>query len=193
MATTKGYVVGAKLLASGLARRIAPGQWQQLAHNHPFMSAVEADPHDPSSVYVAAGNGLIRVPRQGDSWRMLTGQDVTELRDLSIDAQGRIFFAHSAGVRMSADRGKSWTEISGNLRRKYTEAIRVDPAKPGVMLAGGEDGIWRTENTGDVLAARRGRRVRHHENRAVTARFLLLARRNAGRRRICLDRLRTHL
>ena len=32
MATTKGYVVGAKLLASGLARRIAPGQWQQLAH-----------------------------------------------------------------------------------------------------------------------------------------------------------------
>lgn len=149
MATTKGYVVGAKLLASGLARRIAPGQWQQLAHNHPFMSAVEADPHDPSSVYVAAGNGLIRVPRQGDSWKMLTGQDVTELRDLSIDAQGRIFFAHSAGVRMSADRGKSWTEISGNLRRKYTEAIRVDPAKPGVMLAGGEDGIWRTENTGN--------------------------------------------
>ena len=149
MATTKGYVVGAKLLRSGLARRTASGRWDQVGHNHPFMVALAANPEDPSNVYVAAGNGLIRIPRQGDSWKILTGQDVTELRDLSIDSKGRIFFAHSAGIRMSTDRGNSWSEVSGNLRRKYTEAIRTDRAHPGVLVAGGEDGIWRSEDTGD--------------------------------------------
>ena len=43
MATTKGYVVGAKLNSSGLARRSAPGKWEQISHNHPFMFDNEAD------------------------------------------------------------------------------------------------------------------------------------------------------
>jgi photosystem II stability/assembly factor-like uncharacterized protein len=149
MATTKGYVVGAKLNASGLARRTAPGKWEQLSHNHPFMFAVDSYPKDSANLYVAAGNGLIRIPRHNDpSWTILTAEDVTELRDITIDAQGRIIFAHSTGIRLSADHGKSWTEISSNLPRKFSEAIRADRARPGVLLVGGEDGIWRSDNSG---------------------------------------------
>lgn len=149
MATTKGYVVGAKLVTSGLARRSASGKWEQVSHNHPFMFAVEAGPLDPKSVYVAAGNGLIRIPRAGASWTILTAEDVTELRDIAIDPQGSVVFAHSAGIRISKDRGRTWREISGNLSRKYTEAVRADRSRPGVLLAGGEDGIWRSDNTGE--------------------------------------------
>jgi photosystem II stability/assembly factor-like uncharacterized protein len=149
MSTTKGYVVGSKLLESGLSRRGATGEWRHIGYNHPFLVAVEPDPMDASSLYVAAGNGLIRVPRDGRSWKMLTAQDVTELRDVSVDVKGRVFFAHTTGIRMSDDRGKTWREIGATLPRKYTEAIRVDRSRPGVLLAGGEDGIWRTENTGD--------------------------------------------
>jgi photosystem II stability/assembly factor-like uncharacterized protein len=148
MAVTKDYVVGAKLPPSGLFRRVGPREWQHIAYNHPFEFAVDADPHDPGAVYVAAGNGLLRVPRGGDSWKILTAQDVTELRDLSIDSKGAIYFAHSAGIRMSTDHGASWREISGNLPRKYTEAIRADRSRVGVLLSGGEDGVWRTENAG---------------------------------------------
>jgi photosystem II stability/assembly factor-like uncharacterized protein len=148
MATTKGYVVGAKLNTSGLARRSAAGNWQQISHNHPFMFAAEADPVDPTSVYVAAGNGLIRIPRRGGPWTILTAEDVTELRDVAIDPQGRILFGHSAGIRLSSDRGKTWQEISGNLPRKYTEAIRADRSRSGVLIAGGEDGLWRSDNSG---------------------------------------------
>ena len=36
---------------------------------------------DPKSVYVAAGNGLIRIPKRGGPWKILTAEDVTELRD----------------------------------------------------------------------------------------------------------------
>ena len=103
---------------------------------------------DPASVYVAAGNGLIRIPRRGGPWKILTAEDVTELRDVAVDPQGRIIFAHTAGIRMSSDRGKTWQEISSNLPRKYTEAIRADRSRPGVLIAGGEEGIWRSDNSG---------------------------------------------
>jgi len=148
MAVTKDYVVGAKLPQSGLFRRVGPGQWTHLGYNHPFEFVVDADSHDPSVVYVAAGNGLLRVPREGKSWKILTGEDVTELRDLSIDSKGTIYFAYSNGIRMSSDRGATWREISSNLPRKYAEAIRADRSRTGVLLSGGEDGVWRTENAG---------------------------------------------
>jgi photosystem II stability/assembly factor-like uncharacterized protein len=149
MATTKGYVVGAKLNASGLARRTAPGKWEQISHNHPFMFAVDSHPKDDANLYIAAGTGLIRIARHGNpAWTVLTAEDVTELRDITIDALGRIIFAHSAGVRLSADRGKTWSEISSNLPHKFSEVIRADRARPGVLLVGGEDGIWRTDNSG---------------------------------------------
>lgn len=146
-ATTKGYVVGAKLLPSGLFERTT-GRWRHIAHNHPFMFAADFDPSDPSSVYVASGSGLIRVPREGKSWKVLTGEDVTELRDVNIDPQGTIYFGYSAGIRMSKDRGATWQEIGSGLRRKYTEAIRADRQRRGHLIVGGEDGLWRTEDDG---------------------------------------------
>jgi photosystem II stability/assembly factor-like uncharacterized protein len=146
--TTKDYVVGAKLLPSGLFRRTAAG-WQHVTHRHPFMFALDFDSRDPSAVYVAAGNGLIRVPRDAQSWKILTAEDVTELRDVNIDPQGTVYFAHTAGIRMSSDAGKSWREIGTGRSRRYTEAIRADRARAGVLIAGGEDGLWRSENTGE--------------------------------------------
>jgi photosystem II stability/assembly factor-like uncharacterized protein len=148
MAVTEDYVVGAKLPPSGLFRRMGQGKWQHIAYNHPFEFAVDADPRDPATVYVAAGNGLLRIPRDGNSWKILTAQDVTELRDLAIDSNGAIYFAHSAGIRMSTDHGATWREISTNLPRKYTEAIRADKSHSGVLLSGGEDGVWRSDHNG---------------------------------------------
>ena len=185
MASSKGYVVGAKLKASGLARRTAAGKWEQMSHNHPFMFAVDSHPLDVDNLYVAAGNGLIRIPRRDNPfWKILTAEDVTELRDITIDPQGRIIFAHSAGIRLSGDRGKTWTEITSNLPHKFSEAIRADRARPGVLLVGGEDGIWRSDNSGAQWRRAGGAGNLCDANRAVAARPLLLARRNA-KARVC--------
>ena len=160
MATTKGYVVGAKLNASGLARRTAPGKWEQIVPQpsvhvrrrsasertreplcrrrkrpHPHPTPQRSILEDPDR------RGRYRTPRHHASIR-----------------KGRIIFAHSAGIRLSATAGKTWTEISSNLPHKYTEAIRADRARPGVLLAGGEDGIWRSDNSGARVAPRRRRR-----------------------------------
>ena len=143
MTVTKEYVVGAKLPPSGLFVRDGQGKWQHQGFNHPFIFSLDYDAADPSILYLAAGNGLIRASANG--WKILTGSDVTELRDVSVDRAGTIYFAHSRGIRVSRDRGATWEEIGGTLHRKFTEAVRADGRQ---VVAGGEEGIFRTEDGG---------------------------------------------
>src|SRR5512140_2500763 len=77
MVTSKDYVVGAKLPPSGIFRKSATGEWRHTGYNHPFVNALDFDPADPGTLYVAAGNGLIRVRERGERWKILTGSDVT--------------------------------------------------------------------------------------------------------------------
>ena len=144
--TSKDYVVGAKLPPSGLFVR-AGDTWRHAGFNLPIVSALDFDPRDPSILYLAAGNGLIRVTENGQRWKILTGSDVTELLDLSVDADD-LYFSHTAGVHASHDRGATWQSLSAGLRRKYTGAIRVDRRKRGVLVAGNEEGIFRSEDGG---------------------------------------------
>ena len=72
MVTSKGYVVGAKLPPSGIFLKAATGEWRHAGYNHPFINALDYDPRDPGTLYVAAGNGLIRVT---GSWRAVEDSD----------------------------------------------------------------------------------------------------------------------
>ena len=146
----KDYVVGAKLPASGIFLRSTAGDWHHAGFNHPFVTAYDFDPRDPSVVYVAAGNGLVRVTEHGERWKILTGSDVTELLDVAVDrnAPGTIYFSHTHGIQVSPDDGATWRDASATLRRKYTAALRVDSRRAGVLLAGTEQGVFRSEDGG---------------------------------------------
>ena len=65
MVTSRGYVVGAPLPPSGIFRKPAGGEWEHVGFAHPFVSALDYDPRDPSTLYLAAGNGLIRAIDRG--------------------------------------------------------------------------------------------------------------------------------
>jgi photosystem II stability/assembly factor-like uncharacterized protein len=164
---SKGYVVGAPLPPSGLFSMNADGAWQHFGFNHPFISALDYDPAATGTIYLAAGNGLIRASDHGRKWTILTGSDITEIRDVAVDRNtpGTIYIAHSHGIRVSHDHGETWQEIGSSLHRKFTESIRVDRQKPGVLLAGGEEGIYRTEDTGKTwkLAGAAGFQILHIE------------------------------
>jgi hypothetical protein len=139
---TKEYVVGAKLPPSGLF--VHRAEWQHEGYNHPFIFSLDYDPADPSTLYLAAGNGLIRASKQG--WKLLTGSDVTELRDVFVDrSDGAIYYAYSHGVRVSRDRGVTWTEIGAALHRKFTATVR---ASKGLIVIGGEEGVFRSTDQG---------------------------------------------
>src|SRR5258708_13667428 len=105
MAKTKNYVVGSPLLPSGIFLKPMNGEWRHAGHNHPFVFALDYADSDPTTVYVAAGNGLLRVKDHGERWKILTGSDVTELRDVAVDqnAPGPIYFGHSAGIAVTHD------------------------------------------------------------------------------------------
>ena len=185
MVTSKDYVVGAKLPPSGIFRKPAAGEWRHAGFNHPFINALDYDPRDPGTLYVAAGNGLIRVREHGERWKILTGSEVTELQDVSVDrhAPGTIYFSHTAGIRVTHDGGATWSDASAGLHRKYTQAIRVDSRKSGVLVAGNEEGIFRSEDGGKSWRLRGRRGIPGAARRAIAARRLLLAGRHAGRRR----------
>src|SRR5689334_2373417 len=85
MVTSKDYVVGARLPPSGIFVKPSSGDWRHLGFNHPFINALDYDPRDPATLFVAAGNGLIRVAERGERWKILTGSDVTELMDVAVD------------------------------------------------------------------------------------------------------------
>src|SRR5436190_2727775 len=119
-ATTKEYVVGAKLAPSGVFRRTPNGEWQHIGFNHPFTAALDYDRRDVSLLYLAAGNGLIRLADRGEKWTILTGNDATELSDLAVDpnAPGTIYFTHTMGIRVTHDSGRTWRDASAGLKRK---------------------------------------------------------------------------
>ena len=167
MVTSKGYVVGAKLPPSGIFVKASGGKWRHAGFNHPFVNALDFDPRDSGTLYVAAGNGLMRVTEQGERWKILTGSDVTELLDVAVDrnAPGTVYFTHSAGIRVTHDGGATWGDASAGLHRKYSQAIRVDAQRSGVLIAGNEEGIFRSEDGGKSwkLAGASGYQVLHVE------------------------------
>jgi photosystem II stability/assembly factor-like uncharacterized protein len=150
LTSTKEYYVGAKLPPSGLFFKTAAGEWKHAGYNHPFLTGLDYDLENPSVLYVSAGNALIRISDHGEKWRFLTGSDVTELRDVAVDrnAPGTIYFAYSHGIRVSRDHGATWQEIAAGLHRRFTEALRVDRRQAGVLLAGGEEGVFRSGDAG---------------------------------------------
>jgi len=183
-ATTKNYVVGAKLPPSGIFVKAAAGEWRHAGFNHPFVAALDYDRDDPSILYAAAGNGLLRVSDHGERWKILTGSDVTELLDVAVDpnAPGAIYFSHTAGIRVTHDRGATWGDASAGLHRKYTAALRVDRRRAGVLIAGNEEGIFRSEDGGKSwrLAGAAGIQVLHIEQSPHDACFWLAATEGSG-------------
>jgi photosystem II stability/assembly factor-like uncharacterized protein len=184
MVTSKDYVVGARLPPSGIFLKSGTGGWRHAGFNHPFIKAVDYDPRDPGTVYIAAGNGLIRVSGQGQRWKILTGNDVTELLDVAVDrnAPGTIYFTHTAGIRASHNGGATWSDVSAGLHRKYSEAIRVDTRKTGFLVAGNEEGIFRSEDGGKSWqpAGAAGYQVLHLEQSPHDSCYWLAATQGGG-------------
>jgi photosystem II stability/assembly factor-like uncharacterized protein len=146
----KAWVVGARLTGSGLVKLDANREWQQLGFVHPMVLAADYDRQDPSTLYLAAGNGLIRAKDGGRSWRITTGWDVTELQDVTVDPNtpGTVYFTHTTGIRKSSDGGDTWQAADAGIAEKYCETLRADQSRAGHIVAGCVNGLHRTTDGG---------------------------------------------
>jgi len=147
---SKAWVVGARPGFSGLLRQTPAGGWEQVGFVHPMIVAADYDRKDPSVLYLAAGNGLVRASEAGRKWRITTGWEATELRDVSVDpnAPGTVYFSHTAGIRKSEDGGATWKAADSGITAKYCETVQADGKHSGRVVAGTVDGIFLTEDGG---------------------------------------------
>ena len=150
-AVNKNYVIGSKIVTtSGLHRLDESGDWQHVGINDPTIFAVSFDPRDHNIFYTAALNGALRTLDGGRNWRIVTGWDITEPKDVCVDPHNpdTVYLAHPGGIAVSPDRGDTWLRLEKGLpgRGKYTQTIEVDRANPGHVLAGCETGIYMTRN-----------------------------------------------
>ena len=156
MSITKEYVVGAKLPP----QRIVPQRFRWLLGTRGIQSSVyllgsittRADPETCSISRL--GNGLFRASEGGRKWTIANRQRCKRVAwtwRLIRNAPGTIYFrVKSHGIRVSHDSGVTWKEIGAGLHRKYTEALRVDRSRSGVLMAGGEEGIFRSQDGGET-------------------------------------------
>jgi photosystem II stability/assembly factor-like uncharacterized protein len=81
------------------------------------------------------------------------------------NAPGTVYFAHTRGIAVTHDGGAGWQDASAGLHRKYTMAVRVDTRRAATVLAGTEEGIFRSEDGGKTwkLAGAAGYQVSHLE------------------------------
>lgn len=162
-AASKNYVVGMALPPSGLFEWAGTPQWAQLGFNHPTINAADYDPRDPGVLYLAGGNGCIRASGGGRQWKILTGWQMTEVQDVSLDRAepGTIYIALSDGIGFSADAGATWTHRDVGIARKFVQSVQVDRSRAGRVLAGAEQGIFLSTNRGVAwrLAGARGKMI----------------------------------
>jgi photosystem II stability/assembly factor-like uncharacterized protein len=144
MVRSKGYVVGAKLAASGLYRYEGDTVWTHTGWNIPRVSGISFDPTNPEIIFLACGNGCLRTLDGGKSWRITTDWRVTEAQDVAVDpnAPENVYLATAYGVWRTDDRGEKWVESNTGLSKKYTQTIEVDRTQAGRVLAGTEGGLY---------------------------------------------------
>ncbi len=141
---SRGYVVGAKLTASGLHRYEGGQTWTHLGWNNPRVISAACDPNDSSIVFLACGNGAARSSDGGKTWRMITDWRVTEVQDVCVDpnAPQHVYLATAYGVWASRNRGETWREANAGLHRKYAQSVAVDRTQTQRVFAATESGIF---------------------------------------------------
>lgn len=104
------------------------------------------------TVFVAAGNGVMRTIDGGNHWRITTGWEVTEVQDVALSARrpNDVFAATPYGIFRSRDFGGSWTRVGENITPPFVSTIRVDRVDSDRIRAGTESGLWVSSDGGEV-------------------------------------------
>jgi hypothetical protein len=119
---------------------------------------------DAAVIWTGSDDGVVQVTRDGGAnWTNITPPDMPELGRVSlIDASafdaGRAYMAvkrpllddKAPYVWKTEDFGNSWTKIVNGLRDDaFVHTVREDPARPGLLYAGTNHGVYVSYDDGD--------------------------------------------
>src|SRR5262249_40499269 len=114
-------------------------------------------PHEPGVFWAGSDDGLLHISRDGGkSWNKITPPDLPEWSlisciELSPHDKASAYLAatryklddHRPYLYKTSDYGQPWQAInSGIADVDFTRVIRADPARPGLLYAGTETGLY---------------------------------------------------
>ena len=118
---------------------------------------IAPSPHDANTIWTGSDDGFVQLTRNhGQSWTNVTPKDVPEFTRISVIdvSPHRPGAAYVAGKRYqlddrapyiwyTEDYGQNWRRIDRGIPSgAYVHAVREDPARPGLLFAGTELGVF---------------------------------------------------
>ena len=107
---------------------------------------------DPNTIYAAAAGSVFVSSNHGATW---TQRTLFGVLDLQVDPTNSLiayavnFVYDVAGhVFRTIDGGLNWADISGNLPKLPVWSLQIDPAAPGTLYVGTDDGVYVTVDFG---------------------------------------------
>ena len=118
---------------------------------------VALDPASPTTLFVTAGNTVVKSSDAGETWTTVysfTYLDLPSCVTVAPEPAAAVYVGTSTGVLKSVDGGLTWAPASEGLGCGDVRALAVDPSSPSVVYAGTlECGVFRTTNGGGVWEA----------------------------------------
>lgn len=128
---------------AGLFVREANGEWSAFGPRISITS-LAFDPRNPSTLFLAAADGIVRSHDGGNTWRKTTGWDIGDVRVVAYDAtrEKQLYAATAWGPVRSTDGGETWRATQAGLAKLYCQALVADRSTSGRVLLGTEDGVY---------------------------------------------------
>ena len=125
--------------------------------------ALAESPQQPGLIWAGSDDGLAHISRDnGETWEHITPAELPEWSmisalELSPHDPATCYLAatryklddYAPYLFVTADYGRTWRRINDGIREDdFTRVIRCDPARPGLLYAGTETGVYISFNDG---------------------------------------------
>lgn len=120
---------------------------------------------EPGTIWAGSDDGLLHITRdEGKHWENITPKDLPRLIRISIIdasphnpetayfcAKNYLLDDRAPYIYKTHNYGKTWTKIVNGIRKdNFVHAVREDPARPGLLYAGTEHGVWVSFDDGET-------------------------------------------
>ena len=101
-------------------------------------------------LWSACGNGVLRSSDNGQTWRITTGWEITEVLKVKVDPKNpsMVYAATAYGVFRSENSGETWVKRNTGFVKPFVSDIIIDRSNARRLLAASEDGIYGSANSG---------------------------------------------
>ncbi len=103
------------------------------------------------TLFTACGNGVLRTTDGGKYWKIVTGWQMDEVQDVTINPMNpkQLFAVSPYGIFRSDDLGDTWKEMDKGLKSKFVSSVRFNHEHPNQVWAGTHDGLYFSDDSGE--------------------------------------------